>query len=180
MTIGQLKEATCSKLVNAEKFFTHIEETFQRFKIITPIQQLCFLAQVGHESGGLYYTEEIASGDAYEGRLRLGNTQKGDGRKFKGRGLIQITGRANYTSLSNELQINCVDEPTLLGAKNVSLCTEIQLKNAALCAGWFWNKQKLNSLADKIDLKKAIDVGNNSIQFIAITKKNQRRNKWTS
>jgi putative chitinase len=64
--------------------------------ITTPLRQAHFLAQVGHETGELRYIEEIASGAAYEGRRDLGNTEPGDGVRFKGRGLIQLTGRANY------------------------------------------------------------------------------------
>lgn len=171
MTIGQLKEATCSRRDSAEKFLPHIEATLIKFNINTPIQRLCFLAQVGHESGGLFYTEEIASGAAYEGRLDLGNTQPGDGRKFKGRGLIQITGRANYGAISTDLQVDFVTNPSLLGAKDVTRCSAEQLKNAALSAGWFWNKKGLNSIADKIDITKSIDTGDNKANFIAITKK---------
>jgi putative chitinase len=63
--------------------------------INTPLRQAHFLAQVGHESGGFIYNEELASGEAYNGRADLGNTHPGDGPRFKGRGLIQLTGRAN-------------------------------------------------------------------------------------
>ena len=85
MTLGQVKEATCAPTTCAEKFLLHINETCEKFEINTAVRQLCFLAQVGHESGGLFFTEELASGDAYEGRKALGNTQPGDGRRFKGR-----------------------------------------------------------------------------------------------
>ncbi len=170
LTVGQLKEATCSKLVHATKFLPHIQKTLDRFNITTPAQQLCFLSQVGHESGGLFYTEEIATGDAYENRKDLGNTQKGDGRKYKGRGLIQITGRINYTHLSNDLKVDFINNPSILGGKIVDKCSLQQLENAALSAGWFWDKHKINTLADKIDLKKSIDLGTNKDAFIKITK----------
>lgn len=59
-----------------------------------------FLAQLGHESGGGVWREEIASGEAYNGRVDLGNTQPGDGPRYKGHSFIQITGRANHRNLS--------------------------------------------------------------------------------
>jgi predicted chitinase len=161
MTLGQVKEATCSPTSCAEKFLSHINETCDRFEINTPVRQLCFLAQVGHESGGLFFTEELATGDAYEGRKSLGNTQPGDGKCFKGRGLIQITGRANYKSIGDSLGVDFIKNPTLLGGKNIKVCTEDQLKFAALSAGWFWNSRKLNVLADQIDINKPIDEGKN-------------------
>jgi putative chitinase len=77
--------------------------------ITTPLRQAHFLAQLGHESGELRYTEELASGDAYEGRRDLGNTVPGDGRRFKGRGLIQLTGRANYQAYGDAVGRNLVD-----------------------------------------------------------------------
>jgi len=171
MNLGQIKEATCSPTVCAEKFIQFINETCDKYQVNTPIRQLCFLAQVGHESGGLFYTEELASGTAYEGRKNLGNTQPGDGVRFKGRGLIQITGRSNYKSIGDALGVDFIKSPTLLGGKNVKVCTQEQLKYAALSAGWFWNSRNLNALADRVDIKKPIDTGTNLENFKAITKK---------
>lgn len=171
MTVGQIKEAALSNTVNATKFMDAINDTCTKFDISTPIRQLCFLAQVGHESGGLFFTEELASGAAYEGRKSLGNTQKGDGVRFKGRGLIQITGRTNYGDVGKALGVDFIKNPTLLGGKNVNVCTPEQIKNAALSAGWFWNSRKLNAIADKIDIKKPIDSGTNLENFVLMTKK---------
>lgn len=171
MTLGQIKEATCAPTTCAEKFMQEILATCDKFQINTPIRQLCFLAQVGHESGGLFFTEELASGKAYEGRKSLGNVNPGDGVKYKGRGLIQITGRSNYQAIGNALNIDFVSNPTLLGGKNVKVCTPDQLKYAALSAGWFWNLKKLNAIADTINISKPIEEGNNLENFKTITKK---------
>ncbi len=171
MTIGQLSQAAGSSTSSANLFLPFITDTCTQFQINTPIRQVCFLAQVGHESGGLFFTEELASGAAYEGRKDLGNTQKGDGIKYKGRGLIQITGRSNYTLLSTFFNADFVNNPTLLGGKNVNKCSPDQFKYAALSAGWFWNTKDLNSLADKIDITKDITLQANMANYIAITKK---------
>lgn len=171
MTLGQLKEATCCPSSCAEKFLPHILEACNLFQINTPIRQLCFLAQVGHESGGLYYTEELASGKDYEGRKDLGNIQPGDGVRFKGRGLIQITGRNNYQAVGNALGVNLLINPTLLGGKNVSKCNAEQMKYASLSAGWFWDSRNLNAIADKININSSIDTGANLTAFKDITRK---------
>ncbi len=171
MTLGQIKEAACATTINATKFMDAINATCTKYDISTPIRQLCFLAQVGHESGGLFFTEELASGAAYEGRKNLGNTQPGDGIRFKGRGLIQITGRANYGAVGTALGVDFIKNPTLLGGKNVTVCTVQQLQNAALSAGWYWNSRKLNAIADTINIAKPIDSGTNLANFILLTKK---------
>lgn len=126
--------------------------------IDTPLRQAHFLAQLAHESGCLRYAEEIASGEAYEGRADLGNTQPGDGKKFKGRGLIQLTGRANYVdygmSINMDLTIN----------ENYKKLTQPEFAVDVSC--WFWETRKLNSLADQDDIlriTKRINGGTNGL-----------------
>jgi putative chitinase len=171
ISLEQLIAATICSKSNAQKFLQAIADTCDKYSINTPARILCFLAQVGHESGGLYYTEELASGNAYEGRKDLGNTQPGDGPRYKGRGLIQITGRANYASLSKDLGADFINNPTWLGGKNVTACTADQLKYAALSAGWFWNKNKLNDYADRINISKSIELDPNLQAFKDLTKR---------
>jgi putative chitinase len=171
ITVGELAPASGATTNNATTFLTFINNTFDRFQINTPVRQLCFLAQVGHESGGLFYTEELASGAAYEGRADLGNTQPGDGEKFKGRGLIQITGRSNYQVLSTFFNVDFISNPELLAGRNINVCTPDQLKFSALSAGWFWNLHQLNNIADKIDIESPLAVGPDMNNYILITKR---------
>ena len=110
-----------------------------------PLPMAHFLAQTGHESGELRWTYEFASGAAYEGRAGLGNTQQGDGERFKGRGLIQITGRANYTAYG---KARGADYTTDGGAVLLSH----DPANAVEVSCWFWKMKGLNELADQDDL----------------------------
>lgn len=112
-----------------------------KYEVNTPLRIAAFLAQVIHESGGFRYTREIASGNAYEGRKDLGNIFPGDGGRFKGRGLIQITGRNNYAALSKDLTGK---EDTFL--KNPDLLAIYPY--AMTSAFWFWNSRNLNKYAD--------------------------------
>lgn len=145
ITNSQLKQIyPFSTEKNRQKYLSYLNE-FMAFYNISTIQRIAaFLAQVGHESGQLFYCEEIASGKAYEGRVDLGNIEKGDGIRFKGRGLIQITGRANYQKLTNEMRdlpigVDFVSEPHLL--------TEPQYAVKSAC--WWWHNRKLNELSDE-------------------------------
>jgi putative chitinase len=125
-----------------ERYFPALQETLRRYDIGSPLRQCHFLAQIGHESGELRYTEEIASGAAYEGRADLGNTEPGDGVRFKGRGLIQLTGRANYQAYGDAVGRDlCGDGRWTAVAEDPALCVDV--------AGWFWSRRGLNLLADE-------------------------------
>ena len=115
------------------------------YAIDSPKRQAAFIAQVGHESGRLVYVRELwgptPAQERYEGRADLGNTEKGDGFRYRGRGLIQVTGRINYQRCGNALVLPLVDHPELLE----------QPGNAAQSAAWFWNTHGCNALADLMD-----------------------------
>ena len=81
--------------------------------ITTPPRVAAFLAQILHESASFQFLRELASGTAYEGRKDLGNTQSGDGVRYKGRGFIQLTGRANFRSAGSDLGIDLENNPDL-------------------------------------------------------------------
>lgn len=126
---------------NLKRFLEPLEAAMERFEINTRLRQAAFLANVAHESGSLQYVKEIASGKAYEGRKDLGNTQEGDGVKFKGRGLFQVTGRANYKRYGELLGLDLLNHPELLELAG----------NAALSAGLYWSDHHLNKIADEGD-----------------------------
>lgn len=112
--------------------------TLARHDIGTALRAAHFLAQVCEESFGFSATEEQDSGEKYEGRRGLGNTQPGDGPRFKGRGLIQLTGRANYAEYSELPQLDLLADPALAADPAISL--RIACK--------YWTGRGLNTLAD--------------------------------
>lgn len=116
-----------------------LNNCLKKFAINTPQRMRHFLSQCGHESAGLRYTKELASGADYQGREDLGNTQPGDGPKFKGGGWIQLTGRYNYQSLANYLHDDRVMEGVDYVAKTYP----------ATSAGFWWHLNNLNALCDK-------------------------------
>ena len=142
---------------NVRLYLPFLNKYFSHYQINTPLRICAFLAQVGHESGQLRYAEEIASGAAYEGRKDLGNVHPGDGRKYKGRGLIQVTGRFNYDAISKSLGIDFLNFPEKLKEPEF----------AVLSAFWFWDKNCLNVFADREDFKgltKKINGGYNGLK----------------
>jgi predicted chitinase len=110
-----------------------------RFNINTPARIRHFLAQVAHESGGLRWMLELASGDAYEGRADLGNTRAGDGRRFKGAGAIQLTGRFNYQRFADYIK----DPDVMDGAAYVSA------RYPFTSAGFWWHLNAINAFVDQ-------------------------------
>lgn len=156
ITLDQLKKIVPYAGPRAGIFLVPLNDAMDEFGIDTPARQAAFLAQVAHESGSLRYVREIADGKAYEGRADLGNIQPGDGPRFKGRGLIQITGRANYRACSLALfgDERLLDHPEQLE----------DVTPACRSAAWFWKSRGLNALADSGAFKaitKAINGGLN-------------------
>lgn len=148
---------------NARRFAEPLTECMERFSINTPERQAAFLAQVAHESGRLRWVRELADGSAYENRTDLGNVVKGDGTRYKGRGLLQTTGRANYRELKAKLQSYGYTEVPDFEAFPVYLEEPIW---AAASAGLYWATRNLNRFADSGDfvtLTKRINGGINGL-----------------
>jgi putative chitinase len=128
-------------------FLPFLDAAMAEFAITTPARAAAFLAQIAHESGQLRFMEEIWGPTAAQGRYEpastlasnLGNTSAGDGRRFKGRGPIQLTGRANYRRFGELLGVD------LLTAPDQAAKPELAFRTAAL----FWTKNGLNELADQ-------------------------------
>lgn len=133
-----------SKRTRLAQFVDPLNDAMHEFEIDNNQRRAAhFLAQICHESGCFTYTREIASGEAYEGRQDLGNTEPGDGVRFKGRGLIQITGRSNYRQCGEALGVDLIADPKAL-EEPVLACRS---------AAWFWSDRGLNTLADNGDAR---------------------------
>ncbi|ACB53271.1 hypothetical protein cce_3923 [Crocosphaera subtropica ATCC 51142] len=131
-----------------------LNKVLSDFDLATTTRACAFIAQIAHESGSLRYKEEIASGAAYEGRRDLGNTQPGDGKRFKGRGLIQLTGRANYRQCGQALNLPLEQNPELV--------VKDPYTNAAV-AGWYWQSRNINAAADAGDFQRVTRLINGGL-----------------
>ena len=144
----------------ATLFAPFITAAMDEFSIDTPVRQAAFLAQTGHESGGLKWLSELwgptPAQKGYEGRVDLGNLQVGDGFRYRGRGLLQVTGRANYRRTGNALGADLESFPDILSGPGM----------AARSAACFWHAHGLNTFADSgdfITLTRRINGGLNGL-----------------
>jgi putative chitinase len=128
-------------------------QVLDSYEINSPLRIAHFMGQVTHECAGFRTTEEFASGEAYEGREDLGNVKKGDGPRYKGRGLLQLTGRANYRDMGKILDLPLEDKPKLAGDPVTSLKIACE----------YWKSRKINKPADNDDLKKVTRLVNGGL-----------------
>jgi putative chitinase len=128
----------CSPDLIKDWEIAELNKCLTTFHITTPVRIRHFLAQTAHESGGGRYTKELASGWDYEGRTDLGNTQPGDGPKYKGAGYIQMTGRANYQDFANYIHDPRVMEGVDYVAGHYPFSS----------AGFWWMNNRMNELCD--------------------------------
>lgn len=167
VTQDQLVNILPNARTQAGVFISALNAAMERFLINTPTRIAAFLAQVGHESGQLQYVRELGNNqylskyDTGTLALRLGNTPEadGDGQKYRGRGLIQITGRSNYRQCSLGL----------FGDERLLSLPELleQPQWAAESAAWFWEQNGLNELADRDQfntITRRINGGLNGLQ----------------
>ena len=168
MLKGIMPLATSTKI---RLYLPHLQAGMAKRGIDSALRQAHFLAQLGHESMAFVYAEEVASGAAYEGRVDLGNTQPGDGKRFKGRGLIQLTGRNNYVAYGTDIGKNLTD-----GDNPTHVATIPSLAVDVAC--WFWDTKELNALADADDIIGITQVVNGGLNGLHDRKAYLRRAKF--
>ncbi len=166
-----LTKAQLEKLIGGtinEQEVARFNQAVERLDSKTHLVIAHFLAQVLHESGNLRYRKEIATGDAYEGRKDLGNTQRGDGRRFKGAGAIQLTGRFNYEKFSK-----WVRDPEVM--RGVDYVADRYFWETAV---WYWNSRGLSRAANSDSLPKVTRLVNGGLngfsdRLVKLTKAKQ-------
>jgi len=177
MTPNQLQTILKCPAARASMWADPLRRAMNRFNVAGTLQKAAFIAQIGHESGRLRYVKELwgptPAQETYErdftvpwslrvdGKrhrnskpFELGNVNPGDGFRYRGRGLIQVTGRANYQKCGKALNVPLEDDPKLLEVPDI----------AALSAGWFWQANRCNELVgDFVALTKKINGGTNGL-----------------
>jgi putative chitinase len=131
-------EAVCGRAI-AYDDLDDLNSCLERFEITTVARIRHFMAQIAHESGGLQWFKELASGWAYEGRQDLGNIHPGDGPKYKGAGALQLTGRYNYQKFADY-----IGDPRVMEG-----CSYVASVYPFTCSGFWWHNNKINALVDQ-------------------------------
>jgi putative chitinase len=129
----------CSDSEIQDREIVELNNCLKTFDITTPARIRHFLSQTAEESGGGRYIAELADGSEYEGRTDLGNTQPGDGPRFKGAGYIQLTGRSNYQAFADFIR----DPKVMQG------CSYVSVNYPFTSAGFWWKQNGMNSLCDQ-------------------------------
>jgi putative chitinase len=144
LTLEQLRTVmpNCSEMRAAE-LLPHLNKAMIEAGITTPQRQAAFLAELAFVTGQLNLLEEPDSGEQYEGREDLGNVQPGDGARYKGRGPLLLTGRANYRAAGKALGIDLENDPELAANPEVGFRV----------AAWYWTSRDLNAMADQGDFE---------------------------
>ena len=132
-----------SKDAIVDPLVVYLNRYMPRYGVNNYLRIIHFLAQAAHESASFRTLREYASGAAYEGRKDLGNTQKGDGVRYRGRGIFQLTGRANYRRIGQVLGVDLENNPLLAERPDISVLTALE----------YWKSRNLNAYADANDIR---------------------------
>jgi len=164
LSLEQLR-TICPNLprAKAELYLPYLNEAMVEDEVNTRLRMAAFLAQGAEENVEFEYLEEIASGDTYEPTSsdpgarrrakRLGNTQKGDGRRYKGRGMFQLTGRDNYRACGSALGVDLITRPELAATP----------RYAFKVGCWYWKKKNINAAADAEDFEQVTRLINGGL-----------------
>jgi putative chitinase len=157
---------------DAKRIAAGLAVAFERYDITTRRRAAAAVAQMAHESDRFRASTEYADGRAYEGRRDLGNVRPGDGPRFRGRGRIMITGRANYAAVSKAFGEDFVAHPERLAQSPLS----------ELVSCWWWKGHGCNELADSLDfvaLTRRINGGTNGLSDrIELHRRAKRVSRW--
>lgn len=140
-----------------EGIIPYLNKYLDHYEVNTELRLIHFLGQTAEESAGYRTLVEYGSGEEYEGRRDLGNIMRGDGPRYKGRGMIQLTGRSNYRTYGNILHYPLEQNPELAASPEIAVQTALQ----------YWKERNLNFYADKDDITtitKRINGGLNGLQ----------------
>lgn len=176
MITPELLQAVGAKPRHAQIWLPSLRDACAAYGIDTPQRVSAFLAQCAHESMGFAVTTELwgptAAQQRYEGRADLGNYMPGDGFRFRGHGLIQITGRANHARMRNRLRERLGPQVPDFEADPAALANAPW---AALSAADYWDDRNINAMADKGDFRAVTRAVNGGLTGYA-----DRLERWLS